>query len=728
MKKLLANFWPVLVMLFLYTNTVSAYFLNDNDEHPFNKSHATELDSLFWEQYYNNYKEAHLYAREGLKISRKIKYKKGEANHLNNIGLIYLRRNIYDSAFFYIHKSYEINKKYDYKNDLASSLNNLGAIYNYRGLYKKALEVYLESLKILNELDADLAHVASVENNIGAILLTQKNYSKAQEYLQNALEKYKQVRDTFKIASTLSNLGNIYSEKKQYKKAIDYYFKAVSRYKDIGYLEGFSDIYLNIAGTYIETENYDKAITYCTKSIEISRESGDYLILGLDYVTLGEAYLKSGKYEKALKYLNDGLNVGKEIESYDIKKGAYKMLSKAYGKTSNYEKAFGAHKRFKKYSDSLLDQKQRDRILEMEMKYRFDKKLKVRELENRRKEKLREVQIKRQRIFTYLGFSFALVAFVLVYIIHRALRSKQYVNKQLAKQKAEILEKNASLSQQQEEILAQRDELDQQKEIATEQRDEIVSKNTEITASIQYAKSIQSALLPQQDYMNKILPDYFIFFKPKAIVSGDFYWVHQKGEKLFIAVGDCTGHGVPGAFMSLLSITLINDIINSVEKYDAAYFLNLLREKVIKSLHQKNTYCHNRDGMDLSFCIIDREKMNLQFAGAYNPVYLLREGTLYEYKADRMTIGIDSKNDKTFQKHTVNIQKDDVLYLFTDGFTDQLDEIRHKKFQKDRFKELLKKISNLALDEQKRRIENEFLNWKGDYEQIDDVLVMGIKF
>lgn len=259
------------------------------------------------------------------------------------------------------------------------------------------------------------------------------------------------------------------------------------------------------------------------------------------------------------------------------------------------------------------------------------------------------------------------------------------------------------------------------------QKEEIELKNQEITDSIQYASRIQSAVLPPGDYINQLLPERFILYLPRDIVSGDFYWLTSIDSKVITVAADCTGHGVPGAFMSMLGIAFLNEIVSKRDDIHAHEILNELRNHVIKSLHQTGKEGESKDGMDIALCIIDNKKMKLEFAGANNPLLLLRNGDIIQVKADKMPIGIHALTDQSFTLHELDIQKDDLLYTFSDGFPDQFGGPRNKKFMIKRFKELLLEIHHLDMEEQKKILKDTIYKWMEGTDQIDDIIVLGVK-
>ncbi|MFH0759640.1 MAG: two-component regulator propeller domain-containing protein [Bacteroidota bacterium] len=269
-------------------------------------------------------------------------------------------------------------------------------------------------------------------------------------------------------------------------------------------------------------------------------------------------------------------------------------------------------------------------------------------------------------------------------------------------------------------------EIEVQKEEIEAQRDEIAGQNKEITDSIHYAKHIQHAVLPGKISLDKTLPEHFILFKPRDIVSGDFYWVEQKQDRIIVCAADCTGHGVPGAFMSLLGLTFLNEIVNKDEILKASEILNRLRRYIINSMSHKDTQA--RDGMDLSLVVIDKQINIMEYAGAYNPLLLVRGGEMIEFKADKMPIGKHEGDEYSFTNHKIQIQDGDMIYLFSDGFADQFGGESGGKYKAKPFKRFLQQISIESMERQEEQLEAELKSWMRNYEQVDDILVMGIRY
>jgi phosphoserine phosphatase RsbU/P len=260
------------------------------------------------------------------------------------------------------------------------------------------------------------------------------------------------------------------------------------------------------------------------------------------------------------------------------------------------------------------------------------------------------------------------------------------------------------------------------------QKKEIGQKNSMITDSIDYAKTIQEAILPSDKAVKAFFPNSFILYKPKAIVSGDFYRVGENGTKIICGVADCTGHGVPGAFMSLLGNNILENVIKKTDSLQPSAILDSLNEEVITSLAQGEERSSVKNGMDIALITVNKNTRQLEYSGAHNSLYLVRDGKLSEIKADKMSIGFLNKSEIThFTNHTLELQRDDMIYMFSDGYADQIGGPGRKKFYYQPFKDLLLSIHKSGMDDQKKKLDEVITTWKGEYDQTDDILVVGIK-
>lgn len=343
------------------------------------------------------------------------------------------------------------------------------------------------------------------------------------------------------------------------------------------------------------------------------------------------------------------------------------------------------------------------------------------------------------KTFWFIGVCAILIVFLFIQIVRyreRQLQKEKQVLEQKVQERTKTIEEqkkvlevqrdeltrtNAEISQQKEEIEAQRDEIETQ-------RDHIFKQNKEITQSIQYAKRIQTAVMPSEEHLNAILPEHFILFKPRDIVSGDFYWVSKKNNKIIIAAADCTGHGVPGAFMSMLGISFLNEIVNGDGETKPSSILNRLRSLIKRTLSQTGKEGESKDGMDIALSVIDLESRKLEFAGAYNPLYLIRNGSLVEVKADKMPVGIHLHEKDSFTNNEMNFESGDCIYLFSDGYVSQFGGDSGRTYKSVPFKKLLAFISEKPMVKQCEILKLEFDDWRGHNLQVDDILVIGVRF
>lgn len=313
---------------------------------------------------------------------------------------------------------------------------------------------------------------------------------------------------------------------------------------------------------------------------------------------------------------------------------------------------------------------------------------------------------------------------------YKPLSEQDNLGHALLKMRTDLAENERVLEQKvverTEQVVAQKKEIEQKN-----MELEIIYKH--VTDSIRYAKRLQDAILPPDAVVKKFLPKSFVLFKPKDIVSGDFYWVTHKGGKSYVAAVDCTGHGVPGAFMSIVGHNLLREIVNSTdEELPPSVIMDKMSKGVVKTLHAKSggedSSQQTKDGMDMSLCVIDFDKMQMQYSGAFNPLYLIRNGTISQYKADKFPVGLRADEEiKNFTNNVIQLQKGDTFYIFSDGYADQFGGPKGKKYMAGNFRELLLKTSKEPIERQKDMLDHTIESWRGELEQVDDILVIGVQ-
>lgn len=661
----------------------------------------------------NEYRNALIHLDNSLILSKKANFREGEAAALNRMGNTYQLMGQYEQALTKYKQAMSINKALDNKHEIARTLTNLGSVYRLYGNYELAINQHLEALGIYEGIQNNEG-IAWSSLNIARLFKMMKNYQKSLEYVNKSLDIYQKIENEQGISTgvtlCLKEKGSIYYEMGRLDKAIEYSLQVLEINKGHGNERGVANTYVSLGRIYYDNKDFVKAIDYFKKANYIKDTLKDETEKASILRYLGKIYLKQGNIPTAQKYLKQSLIFAEKQNLKEDIKESYLGLSELYEKMNDPKNALKYYKNYTKLKESLDNQK----INELELQYEFDKKQRFLEFEQRQREAEQKAKLQKQKIFTWVSVAGLLFMMVIAYLIFMSYRRKKKTNILLTKQKQEIQE--------------QKDEIEAQRDFVTKQRDQIAQQNTIITDSIAYAKRIQTALFPQPKYMEKILNEHFIFMNPKNIVSGDFYWTTEKDNKLIVAVSDCTGHGVPGAFMSMLGIAFLSEIVSNCRNLNPGEILDQLRESIIESLHQEYGIRGSKDGMDMALCIIDKDSLEMKYAGAYNSVYIIRNGELNELKADKMPIGIHAvKVEKGFETKTFNLEKGDMLYLFSDGYVDQFGGKEGQKFKQKAFKELVLSIADQEMDAQKLQLEQTMNKWRGDYSQLDDMMIMGIR-
>jgi len=677
------------------------------------------------------------------------------AKCFTSIGCIFYSQSNHAEALKFHQKSLKIYSQSGKKKEMAHCYINIGSIYLDQGLYPDAIAFFQKALKISEEIGDKLGMAAS-NANIGGVHYYQQTYDKALEYYSKALKLSEELSDKRGMAFCLNNIGNIYDSQKNFQRALIYFNASLRIREELGDKQGIASCYNNIGNINDEQGHYPLAMEYFNISLKLYDALGDTGWISVVYVNIAGLNNKLKRYNIAIDYAEKSLTLAKKIGELETVAQAYESLAKSYKSTNNFQKSLENFELYKQTNDSLFNSEKHKQLAQMEAIYQSEKKQKEIELKESQltKKEVEYKQEKTQKFAFIIGF---ILMLILSGIILKSYRDKkranyllQKLNNDITLQKQEIEEKNVALNHQNEEIRAQRDEIEAQRDeieaqrdLVTEQKDRIEEIHKQVTDSINYAKRIQEAVLPMSDIARSVLGEHFVFFKPKDIVSGDFYLIVKINNLLFVAVADCTGHGVPGAFMSMMGISFLNEIIQKQEINKANQILNDLRKEIIHALQQKGIQGEQKDGMDISLLIINTDTNECQWAGANNPLYIVKKSEseklkvkseelstfdfqLYEFKGDKMPIAI-YPDMKDFTNHVIKLSKGDSLYLFTDGLADQFGGIMNRKFMYKQFKETLLQITHKSMSEQKDILESTFENWKGKGEQIDDVTIIGIR-
>jgi serine phosphatase RsbU (regulator of sigma subunit) len=638
------------------------------------------------------YEHALLYYCRALGLMEEIGNKKGISSCLQNIGYAKLYQGKYKEAIEYTLKGAKIKEEIGDKRRASNGYTNVGNAYANMGDYQQAINYFFKSLKLSEEI-GDSAGISSSYLNIGGVFYEQHNFEAALDYNERSLKIKMLFGDRKTQGIIYSNIANIFSAQKKYQKALMYNLKAMHIAEEINDQQGVNNCCTNIGNSYVAQNKFNEAVPYFLKALTSSIDLGDKAMMISSYNGLGNCYELQGNYTMALKQYLEALRLSKEINFKSGVRDAYHNLSSINEKLGNFDQALMYNKLFSNVKDSILNEESLKQAAELNTRYETEKKEKEILLLTK-DQQLKDKTLKEQQLVR-IGLIIGLGLFLsLSFVLFNRYRFKQKANLILEKQKQEIHKKNML-----------------------------------ITDSIDYAKTIQEAILPTTEKLNAFFPEHFIFYKPKAIVSGDFYWVGKKDGKLICAVADCTGHGVPGAFMSVLGQNILENILQRDTAVNPGAILTALNEEIVSRFSNGKEMESVKHAMDIAIISIDSATWELQYAGAKNSIYIIRKNELTELKADRMSTGIINRDltPVIYTNNKYRIQKGDVLYMFSDGFPDQRGGTDKKKFYYQPFKDMLIALNNLPVDEQKQQLDNTINKWIGDGEQIDDIMVMGIR-
>ncbi len=596
-------------------------------------------------------------------------------------------------------KAYVLSQQENYYNGMYSAYMKLGIIEQfYNARYDKGLGYYLKALKLATDAnDTTDKIIASVR--AGSIYTREKMKKEAYAYLSKAYYDSKTNTDNATRSFLLGRLGYYYTyvENKN-ELAIQYFLKALKILNneakgDYGYL------YICLASSYEQTGNAIVAERYANKALAEYKKNEDYVYLAYTYTLLSHFELNKSNINKALELATTGQKIaikyGLTKELVDCKLALYNI----YKKQNNEHEALLSIESYNMLKDSIFSNSKSAKIGSVGSKEaisNYESELDVMNQENQ--------NIKNQKnLFLVLLLLGALLLGVSVFFAISKIKSNK--------------------------------ELHLKSDIIHAQSQEVMLKNSEIIDSINYAQRIQNALLPSFTELKAMFANnYFILLKPRDIVSGDFFWITQQAHINYFAVADCTGHGVPGSFMSVLGNTILNELVTIAKVQEPAEILNKLRERIIKDLKQTENEGANRDGMDISLCAYNTITKELKYAGANNEIYVLKrnienfdEPELLRLKADKMPVGIHYGVQKPFTQQSLIMETGDCVYLFSDGYLDQFGGPKGRKFKHSRFGELLSNMSDLDIKEQGEMVVKTFEQWKGEIDQLDDVLVLGVE-
>jgi serine phosphatase RsbU (regulator of sigma subunit)/Flp pilus assembly protein TadD len=613
-----------------------------------------------------------------------------------------------------------------FKTKLSFAYNNLGNLLEYKGNYALSLEYHQKSLALATEIN-DKKRIASSYNNIGNLYKRLELVDKALLNYEKSLALRENMKDFNNQAIILNNIGLIYLSKDDYRKAEGFLKRCLA----FNIPTSNNLAYLNLGLVKRDMNELDSSLIYFQKSFEIDSALSNKHGMVVTLNRWGHVcFMKSKELEmaseksfakrlqlKGLKLLLQALQLAEELNQPSEEQESHLVLSNIYNKNNQPEKAYYHLNKYFTLNEKLNSQEEQEKILrkdyknEMALKNLKDslKRIETKKINDERF-KVQEAEIENEKLQKYFLYFGVLVLIVFGLFIYNRFKITKRQNLIIEKQKSEV----------------------------EKAHDELEEKNNEIVDSINYAKRIQAAILPSKTALDETSNDNFILYKPKDIVAGDFYWIENikiENEQpiSFFAAADCTGHGVPGALVSVVCHNALNKALHEHQLMRPDLILNKTREIIIKEFEKgiMNSNESIKDGMDIALCKIQGNK--LQFAGAHNPLWIIRNNELIEIKADKQPIG-KFENYKDFHLNEFQLEKNDTLFIFTDGYQDQFGGVSSennkptgKKYKAARLKTLLLSIHHLPMKEQQIKIENSLEEWKGNLEQVDDICMIGVR-
>ncbi len=717
--------------------------------------------------YYRNFNidSCLLLADQALKESVFGKYNKGIGRAIRAMAVYHTIKGDFNKA---VHKANEAltysSKAKDWEN-IAWVYDGMSVIMRFKGDYDSAI-VYTEKSFDSFAKNHDQRGMARSYNVMGYLMEKKGNLMPALDYFDRSLQISQPLNDSELILYSYTQMLGVFLLQEDYQKALSYAFRNLKQNENNNNVTSVSQNYRLIASVYFQQEKYDQALQYSLKSLELSREIGHLVITVENCARIASIYVYQNSYQKALEYLEEGWGFAQSMESKEAKASMqlsyarYYLSLKQYTKAleaarqarawaedignrslhkdaaaiitsssellGDYQTALGSFKEFKSIEDSLLNMRILNKALQQEYQRNQEQEQQAYEAS------LREQQLLRNgAIIAFLVM--VVFSIVLLWAFDRQRKAKHinaHQRNEIQEHRNKLKKLNQELNNQKEEITAQAETLKKANEALNIAYKEITLKNRNITDSINYANRIQQSILPLKTKMDESLghESYFVLYKPKDIVSGDFYWHEEIGSKKIIAVADCTGHGVPGAFMSLLGNDLLQQLVNGYKITSPDLILDMLHQGIRKALHQDHN--EGMDGMEIVILVIDKDHYVAEFSGAMSPLYYVQNGELFIVKGTKASVGgRQAETTRYFEKHQIDLSVPTTFYLCTDGFKDQFGGKQRKKFKPKPFRELLLSLEYHSMEQQRELLLHTFETWMitGNEQQVDDMTVLGIR-
>ena len=678
--------------------------------------------------------------KKSIALRRNLPSKDDLANSLHNLGNVYDKMDSLDRALEYHAQALEIRQGIGDPVKVGMTYNSLGHIYLKQGLNDKAIEHLIFSLEQA-EASQDTNRIMGSHNAIGVVYSSLEDYDNSKKHFEIALSMAQKVSHVVLEVNAINALGTLMMEKESFEEAKAYFEQGIVVAKKGGSLPGLAALHTNLGVYYTQVEQYDSAQHYLEIALDQKIQVHDRAGQAIVYFNLADIQNKKGNLNRAITLSEEGHRLAQEVGFASEIRNSSHALYELYQSAGRFKDALEKLELYVMMEDSLTKEDQQRAAIQASYKYEYGKKSaadsvkhleekKVQEAELLRKEaesKRQKAEIKNQRNQQYAlfgGLALVMVFALFIFNRFRVTRRQKIV------------------------IEGQKVEVERQKEAVEHQKDLVEEKNKEILDSINYAKRLQEAILPPQKLVKEWLPESFVLYKPKDIVAGDFYWMESLNGWIYFAAADCTGHGVPGAMVSVVCSNALSKALIEEGRTKPSELLDRTRELVIERFGRSEEEI--KDGMDISLCAFNPDEGRLQWAGANNPLWIVRKSdpavistvierspagakveqmgdcVFIEVKADKQPIGKYGE-EKPFTNHDISLSQGDVLYIFSDGYPDQFGGERGKKYKSGKLKKYFLSIKDQPMVQQRTLLSEEFENWRGDIEQIDDVCVIGVR-
>jgi serine phosphatase RsbU (regulator of sigma subunit) len=638
-----------------------------------------------------NYQVALEYFNKGEKVSIENNYIFGQALAFQYMAKLYSRMSSFDTSQVFYEKALTKFEGINRPENKIELMNDYAILYYHKGDYHKSIKICFKALNVNYQIK-DQKLISRIYNNLGNCYYFLSDFNNALKFYTKAYEIEFKLSNKIGMANSLGNIGLIYYELGNYEASLNNHYLSYNLQVENSDTNEMAASLINLSMVYEKLNQPEKALKYTQESLKLRRLIKDDRRIALSLIRVATLTLELGNYSEAKALFEEAIKISERNNSKQYILEAHQGLSILFEKQGNYKEALKNYKIYTSYKDSIYTQKNAEEIAEAQEKYESEKKQKA--LEILKKDQLiNQIYLEKNKTYLYITFFIIVSIIILLLLLYRQFKLKQKSNVLLASQNTLI-----------------------------------TAQKKEITDSINYASIIQRAILPLDKEFNRIFPNSFVTYLPKDIVSGDFYWCKQKENKKIIVVADCTGHGVPGAMMSMIGTNILNQAFNDLNNTSPGDFLQFLDKGISESLHQNDAEQTTKNSMDLSICIIDEKLKTISYGGSMNPIYLVRNKVLEIYKTDKLPIGYNfSNNHKVFNSYTINFQKGDRIYLFTDGIPDQFGGEKGKKLMSKNFQKMLIQIQEYEIFQQAGELNKLIRLWKGNYDQTDDMLLVGIQ-